>query len=412
MFYAPNFGAANWSATSGFSSNTPYVGSLDGITPFNLLSNPFPDGLLPAPGSRGGLASFFGQTVQFTDRHFGTPTSAGWNLQVQRELPSKTLLAVGYVGERAWALYEGRQFNQLPDTTLTLGNALLTLVPNPFFGQITTGSLGQPKVAQSQLLRPFPQFLGVGTNLSTWGASTYHALQITAERRLAHGVGFTASYTWSKLLDNTTGNFSGQPLSGTGFQDNNNLAAEWAVSSLDVPHRLVVGYTWELPIGAGRSFLRTGWASKLFGGWQMGGISTFQTGETLGVTDSKNTTFSSGGNQRPNWDGTNPAISNPTIDEWFNTRAFSQPLSFTFGTAPRTFGSLHAESMKNFDWSMIKNTQVTDRATFQFRAEVFNLFNRPQFGPPNTNFGTPNFGTVNSQLNNARIIQFALKLLF
>jgi hypothetical protein len=175
---------------------------------------------------------------------------------------------------------------------------------------------------------------------------------------------------------------------------------------------MVVGYTWQLPFGADRPFVKTGWPSKIVGGWQMEGITTFQSGQTLGITDATNSSNSQGGGQRPNWNGTNPAISNPTISQWFNTSVFSQPAAFTYGSTPRMFGSLHAQSMANFDYSMIKNTQLGERFTLQFRVECFNLFNTPQFGPPATSYGAGTFGTVSSQIINARIIQFALKLRF
>lgn len=412
MFYSPGFDSANWGSVSGFGTTTTFVGSLNSITPYNLVSNPFPNGLLQPVGSSQGSATLLGQAVTFTDRNFKTPISGAWNFQVQRQLPRDVMFAVAYIGSRGWEEYSALQFNQLPDSALSQGSALLSLVANPFYGQITTGALAQPTVSQAQLLRPFPQFQGVSTNYSTWASSTYNALQITAEKRLSHGISFNASYTWSKLMDNNTGAWDSITLPVGGYQDYNNLRAERAVSALDIPHRFVAGYTWELPFGAGRQFVKEGWASKLVGGWQIEGITTFESGQTLGVADATNNSNSQGGGQRPIWNGVNPAISNPAISKWFNTSVFSQPAAFTFGNTPRTFGSLHAMSMGNFDFSMIKNTQITERLGLQFRAEAFNLFNTPQFGPPATSYGAGTFGTVSSQLNPARIIQLALKLQF
>jgi hypothetical protein len=158
--------------------------------------------------------------------------------------------------------------------------------------------------------------------------------------------------------------------------------------------------------------VKSGWPNKVIGGWQMEGITTFQSGQTLGITNANNSSNSQGGGQRPNWNGVNPALPNPTISQWFNTSVFSQPATFTYGSAPREFGSLHADSMGNFDFSMIKNIQLRERLGLQFRGEFFNLFNSPQFGPPATSYGAGTFGTVSSQIINARIIQFALKLQF
>ncbi|MGH9471052.1 MAG: carboxypeptidase regulatory-like domain-containing protein, partial [Terriglobia bacterium] len=340
------------------------------------------------------------------------PYDISWNFQIQRQLPADSLFSIGYVGSRGLNLYNNLLLNQLSDSALAQGNALLKLVANPFYGKISSGILSNAKIAEGQLLRPFPQFDTMTADDATWASSTYHALQVEYEKRFSHGFNLTASYTWSKLMDNTTGAFNGQPLSGTAYQDYHNLRAEWAVSALDLPQRFVVGYMWELPFGPGKRFAAGGVLGRVVGGWQMGGITTLQTGEILGVTDTTNTTFSNGGGQRPNWNGVNPAIGNPAIGRWFNTDVFSQPASFTFGSAPRTFASLHADPVRNFDFSLIKNTKISERLSLQFRAEFFNLFNTVQFAPPDTTFNTPNFGAVTSQLNQPRIIQFALKLLF
>ncbi|MGO8787461.1 MAG: carboxypeptidase regulatory-like domain-containing protein [Terriglobia bacterium] len=413
LFYAPGFTSTNWTSTTGFASTSTFVGSLNGVTPYNLLNNPFPSGLVPAIGSSQGFATDLGQSITFTDRNFKVPTSGAWNLQIQRELPAGALATIAYVGDRGWHEYQALQFNQLPDSDLAQGSALLALVPNPFYGQITSGALSASKVSQEQLDLPYPQFQSLATNYSTWASSGYNALQITAEKRFSHGVSVNASYAWSKLMDNNTGDFNGQTLGAAGYQDYYNLRSEWGVSALDVPRRLVVAYRWELPAGSGRRFFQSGPAAKVLGGWQVEGITAVQTGETLGIGDATNTSDSTNAaGQRPNWNGTNPARSNPTVNEWFNTSVFSQPAAFTFGNAPRSFGSLHASPLRNFDFSGIKNTQLAERFSLQFRAEFLNLFNTPQFNPPATSFGAGTFGTVSGQQNNARIVQLALKLIF
>ncbi len=414
MFYAPGFTGDNWTSTTGFAATNTFVGSLNTVTPYNLLNNPYPSGLTQAVGSSEGAATDLGQAIIFGDRNFKVPTNGAWNLQIQRELPSQIMVAVAYVGGRGWHEYQGLQFNQLPDSDLSQGSALLKLVTNPFYGQITSGALSSATISQAQLDLPYPQFQSLTTNYSTWGSSDYNALQISAERRLSHGFSLTGSYTWSRLMDNNTGDFSGQTLGATSYQDYYNLRNEWSVSALDVPRRFVVAYRWELPAGAGRKFFQTGTMAKVLGGWQAEGITSVQTGEPLGISDSTNSSDSTNAaGQRPNWNGTNPTLSNPTIAEWFNTSVFTQPATFTFGDAPRTFGTLHASPLRNFDFSMIKNTHLTERFSLQYRCEFFNLFNTVQFNPPGTSYGaTTTFGIVSGQQNNARIIQMALKLYF
>lgn len=295
---------------------------------------------------------------------------------------------------------------------MALGNALRDLVPNPFFGQITTGALSASTISRAQLLRPFPHFLSVVETNATWGGSSYHALQVKGERRFANDFTFLVSYSYSKLIDDVTGPFAGEAISGTLFQNFNNLRAERAISALDMPHRLVTSFIWELPFGPGKKYLTKGFASKILGGWQADGILTLSDGNILGITAQNNQTFSQGGNQRPNWSGVDPTLSDPTIDKWFDTSVFSQPPQFTFGSAPRTISSLHSDGVRNLDFSVIKNTKIGERINTQFRTEFFNAFNTPRFGVPNTVFGNSNFGVVSNTINSSRVIQVALKVLF
>jgi hypothetical protein len=411
LFFDPTLGAQP-TDTSGFSAVTSFTSSINGVTPYNVLSNPFPQGLIYPTGSSQGPATLLGQSVVFADRNAQTPYAAAWNFDIQHELPGGIKLDTAYVGNRGVHNFSNLTLDQLPDADLKLGNALLTSVPNPFYGQIATGTLSASTTTLAQLLRPFPQYTGVTAQNSTWGSSTYNALQVKIEKRFNSGFNVNASYTWSKLMDNVTGTFSGQTLSGTGFQDNNNLALERSISSLDIPQRFVAGYVWELPMGPGKKVFTGPVASRIAGGWQVQGITSYSSGEVLGVTTSTNSTNSQGGGQRPNWNGVNPALGNPTANDWFNTSVFSQPATFTFGNVARTLATMRASPTENWDFSVLKNTVLKESWTLQFRAEFFNLFNTVQFGPPATAFGVSTFGVVSAQQNQPRIIQMALKLIF
>ena len=144
----------------------------------------------------------------------------------------------------------------------------------------------------------------------------------------------------------------------------------------------------------------------------MGVLGFFYSGSPLGITSSVNGTFSQGGGQRPNWNGLNPEVSNPTVTRWFDTTVFSNPPSYTFGTTPRTFNGLRSDYTRTVDLSLHKNTHMTERLLLQIRGEAFNLANTPVFSPPNTTFGSNAFATVSSQANQPRIVQVALKLIF
>jgi hypothetical protein len=393
---------------SGFSAVTNIVSSLNGVTPIVSLSNPYPTGINQATGSSLGAATLLGQDISFFDRSNVTPYTAQWNFDIQRELPAGILFDVAYVGTRGLKFPMNLQRNQLPDSALALGDNLRTQVPNPFFGQITSGQLASATIARAQLLRPYPQFTAVTSSVASWASTNYHALQVKVEKRYAKNLTLLASYTFSKMMDYGTGTFGGETLSGGGVQDYNNLRAEYGTSALDQTHRLITNVVYSLPWYSQQH----GFVGHLLGGWQLSVIGSFYSGSPLGVSSAVNGTFSQGGGQRPNWNGQDPGLSQPTLEAWFNTSVFSTPAAYHFGTAPRTFSSVRSDKTHNVDLSLQKVTNLTERLGLEFRAEAFNLTNTPVFSPPNTTFGSPSFGVVSSQANLPRVVQLALKLKF
>jgi len=421
LFYAATTGVggdANAFGASGFGANTSFVGSLDGIRPFHFLSNPYPEGINQPTGSGLGVMTLLGQPIQFVERNLHTPYAQDWNFSVQRELPGASLLQLAYTGSRGIHLFAPMELNQLRDEDLKLGPRLQDLVDNPFYGTITTGVLSSAKVSRAQLLRPFPQFTAVSPVNSTRGASTYHAFQLQADKRMSHGISLSVAYTFSKLIDDVNSGFGGEALSsGGGVQNFNNLRAERSLSNIDQAQRFVASYIWQLPFGPGRRFAGSsgGLRGRIVGGWQVGGLVTVASGPPLSVTCATNNTHSEGGGCRPNLVG-DPQLDKDvrTIGRFFNTDAFADPAPFTFGNAGRFIPSLRGDGTKNLDFSVFKTTQLTEHTKVEFRAEFFNLFNHPQFAPPDTSFGRTNqkFGTVSSQANLPRDIQLAMKLYF
>jgi hypothetical protein len=411
LFYTSMTGVGTGSAgfgISGFQANTDIVTSLDGVTPIVSWSNPYPQGINKPSGSSLGLATLLGQQVQFNNRGNRQPYSGQWNFNIQRELPFAMVFEVGYAGSRGLKLPNVRQWNQLPDSTLALGDGLRQQVPNPFFGSISVGALSSPNVARAQLLRPFPHFGNVSSQNEHWASSTYHALESRLEKRFTRDLSFLASYTYSKLFDYGIGTFAGEVLSGQAFENWNNLADEWAVSVADMTHRFILNTVYELPFARNMR----GPAGKVLGGWQVAGILSLYSGGPLGINSAANNTFSQGGGQRPNWDGVSPSLDNPTPERWFDGAPFSNPPAYTFGTAPRTFNGTRSDAMKGLDVTFSKNTRIGEKATVQFRAEFFNITNSPRFEPPNIVFGNPQFGVVNAQSNQPRVAQFALKFIY
>ncbi len=402
---------AGANAASGFAATTPFVASLDSITPLNTLRNPFPDGLLNPIGSSQGLATFVGQGVSFTNTGRRIPYTQQYSVGIQRQIGGGTLVEAAYVGNRGIALANSNvELNQLPDSALAMGSALLTQVPNPFYGIIPTGALASRNVARGQLLRPYPQFTGVTVLSPTIGSSNYHSLQVKVEKRFSKGLSFLVAYTNAKIIDDI-----GNP------QNNNNLRAERAISTLDRAQRLVISNVWELPIGRGRAL--AGSAPRaldvLIGGWQLNCVAIFQSGQILGISSSTNTTNSLGGRQRPNSTGTSPKLSHDSTDamlkRYFDTSVFTVPAPFTFGNLGRTLADVRGPGINNFDLSLVKVFPIHERMKAQFRAEFFNAFNRTEFANPGTTQGNAQFGVISGTSNSAnpaRQVQLALKLVF
>ncbi len=393
----------------GFTATTSMVTTLDGVTPYDTLTNPYPSGLVPVSGSSLGSATLLGQTLSETERNMlKTPYAVQWNFGVQQQLAANWVLDVKYVGAHFVHEAANLQLDQLPDSALALGPALQTLEPNPFYGQISTGQLAAPKVSQAQLLRPYPQFTGVTSLNASWAGASYNGLNVTLQKRFSSGFSFLTAYTWSKLMDQNSGGFSGETLGGGTTQDYNNLKAEWSTSLLDQTNRLVSGAVYQFP------FFREGGglAGHLLGGWEISAITSFISGDPLGITSATNGTDSQGGGQRPNWNGKNAAIGNHTVAKWFNTSYFSTPPAFQFGNTPRTFDDLRSDWIRNIDVSLHKNTLLTRNMNLQIRVDAFNMDNTPTFAPPNTSYGSSQFGVVSAQQNSPRTIQLGFKLLY
>jgi hypothetical protein len=425
MFYAPLSGGGyngNTVPNSGFSNTTPWVSSLDGVTPMNTLSNAFPNGFNLPSGNSQGASTLLGQPVVGMQRNRPVAYAEQWNLDVQEALPGKFLLDVAYAGGRGVHLYGDYNANQLPDADLAQGSALTQQVTNPFYGHISSGALSGPTVSASQLMLPFPQFTGITLgNSSSYGKSLYNALQAKLERRFANGFSLQAAYTWSKLEDNlpaTETGFPGGTYGSGSIQDYDNLRSEWAVASFDTPQYLAFNGIYELPFGAKKQFLSDNKVANYFvGGWQLEGITSFASGSPLGVTTAAQTLGNNGGTQRANWNGNNPAKSGKVanrlgVGQYFNVNDFSNPGAFTYGNSPRSLSTLLSDAFIDTDMSAIKNTPIHDQLSWQFRVEAFNLFNHPVFGPPDTTLGDGTTGLVGSTTNNPRQIQVAVKVLW
>ena len=265
---------------------------------------------------------------------------------------------------------------------------------------------GQRQVTRATLLDTYPQFGGV-SGYATMADSNYHAATLRVEKRFSQGLSMLLAYTFSKLIDNNTGdggnNFA--ESGDNGVRNWDNLAAERSVSSNDLPQRLVVSASYELPFGKSGHPVYRG----ITGGWQFNAIASFQSGNVIAVTQN-GTAFGSG---RPNAVG-DPSLAEPNIDRWLNRAAFANSPAFTFGNVARNLPRTRSDGQNNIDLSLMKTFPIYERIKLQFRAEAFNFTNTPTFGNPAGNIDAGNFGTVTGLAANsgARAFQLALKLYF
>jgi hypothetical protein len=416
MFYIPamEFGDYQGLTLNGFSETTPYVGTVDGITPVNLLSNPFPTGLLLPPGNSQGALTNVGFSTPAIERYRPTPYIEQWMYGIQYQISPNNMLDVSYVGNHGvkLALETTAPFDMLPTANLALGTGLLQQVPNPFFGHLTSSGCGlnSATVQRGQLLLPYPEYCGVNDAQVPGGRSSYNALQINFTHRWSSGMQLLLSYTNSKYLDDSSGAEGWTSGSSANYETIYNMRNEYSLDIDDLPQSFVASYIYQLPVGKARRFGSnlSGPIDALVGGWQVSGITTAKSGFPLGITAASDNLNNFGGAQRPNLRG-NPHLAKPAIQEWFNTAAFAQPAPFTFGNVPRTMPTLRAPGLYNWDIAGQKYWAFGEKARLEFRAEFFNAFNWVNLYAPSTSFGSPGFGTVTDAYP-ARDIQFALKL--
>jgi hypothetical protein len=406
---------------------------------YTSLSNPFPSGIFQPTGRSTQIMApysvypqtLIGGTVSGQIPTGTFPYVMQWNANVQQAFGSSTSFMISYSGNRGVHLGAfDINLNQLPNQYDSLGNTLLTKVNNPLKGVASpSGNVGAATANYGQFLMPFPQFTRLTAAGLNYGQSTYHALITSFRRRIGSSFA-NASYTWSHTvanIDGTTGNLdagSGQGSSGVQVQDFTNLQLERSNSAEDIRQRLVLEYVLDLPLGKGRRFFTSAnpVVDHLISGWGLNGITTFQSGLPIALSTSATNALTSqfgAGTLRPN---IVPGVSKQGTgsryqrtlpgQKWFNTAAFTTPGNFQFGNESRVDSELRNDNTNNWDMGLTKTTKIRERFSLQFRAEYFNVFNRPQFGmtgQANTQVGNANFGIVDTQANSPRAGQFSLR---
>jgi hypothetical protein len=262
--------------------------------------------------------------------------------------------------------------------------------------------------------RPNP-YLSNGFFWYTEGNSSYNALQLDLTHRLSHGLQFRVAYTWSKNLDMNSGLTGAQANNQSQMvMDRFDLPRDWGLSALNITSQASLSATYQLPFGkTARGFER-----KLVDGWQLNSIATLMTGFPFTPVIGANTS-GDGNTRNPDRPWLNPSFTGPVIlgtqTQWFNPNAFVLPAAGTWGNLGR--GVYSGPGLAEVDFSVFKNTALSERVSLQFRTEFFNLLNRTNLGTPNaTVFSgssiSPTAGLITTLATTPRQIQFGLKLIF
>ena len=344
------------------------------------------------------------------------PYSVQWNLGVQYEMQSELLLDAAYVASAGVRLPASAQLNQVPDEFLGLGDELKRQVDNPFFGvSSATGLLGGPVIPAGQLLRPYPHFAGLIHVNGSLAHSSYHSFQAKLRKRYSRGLHLLATYTWSKLLDDTSGITGVEP--NTGYTNSNRRYLDKSLSALDIAHRFVASFQYELPFGTGQRFLSgRGGASALTSGWRLSGIATMQSGSPLSIS-SQQDVFSFVALQRPDSTGKTsrtPGSTRERLGKYFDPAAFVNARPYSFGNVGRFLPDNRGPALQSWDLSIAKVIPLSEGRRLEIRADFFNALNQVNFVPPTataTVFGLLQFGSI-TESEAARIVQLALKLHF
>ena len=379
------------------------------------VANPFPFG---GPSANIDFSQFFPMSVSTVDPNFTSPYAQNFNLTVERQLPHDMIFTTAYVGSLAhkntniWELNPGINPKGCAASPSCVANRTV-----------------QGLVAPQNFIFDPGIFASIG-NVSAGGNSNYNALQFSLNKHFSRGLQFLASYTWSHALDNSSSfensGFGGG--AGPGL-DPFNRRNNYGNSAYDARQRLVFSYVYEIPSVRNFSALEK-LPSRLTDGWRITGILSLQEGFPIYPMDTASRSLTCQRTfsffecpDRPNSLGpqqivdvrsgqfVNATRGGTTSNDhyYFNPNTFAvEPLG-TIGNAGR--GNFAGPGINNFDFSLMKDTKITETTRVELRFEFFNLFNHTQFNNPTNNINSANFGRVTTA-RSPRIVQLAAKFYF
>ena len=309
-----------------------------------------------------------------------TPYTEQYNLAIERQLPGSASLRIGYVGQR-------------------------TIHQNNFGGPGNTApdiNFAPPGPTSEQSRRPFQPFSTISDNFDPIYHTTGNSLQIGVHKQYSHGLMINAEYQWIRVLGVEN------------HQDPQTIGDSYGNISNITPQTLEVNYAYELPIGHGKALFHSAGniANKFISGWQVAGITAFQTGQPFSVTYTAPGSQVYGASGRANrLPGVALYPEHKTHAEWFNTAAFSAPSPYVFGNS--AYDMLWGPHFQNWDMNLLKNTTIGERYRIQLRADAFNIFNHPNFSVPSSAINNPaSFGVISSVVNENRTMEFGAKFSF
>jgi hypothetical protein len=346
--------------------------------------------------------------IQF---NYDTPYSMGGNFTVQYQLTPSMSLQAGYVTSLA------RHLESFPNSN----NAT---------------SIAPPSTSTASLV-PFPDFGRGSSYAATAGMSAYHSLQTKVEQRFANGLNFLFTYTWSKTMSDAGDLLNGGSVAGYRAPSVPGLgmAFDYGLADFDIRNVFHFSGGYELPFGKGKRFITgaTGAMDKVVGGWSINWSSTFQGGQPISIGCPSGTASGLGCGALYTGQPLKLGLHNDSngLLSWYgNPGAFTQPAACTVGDSPSCLGGVTqvpGPGFNRLDFSIFKDIPLSERFRLQFRAEIFNIFNHPNFNAPNFggngvvaisgsgNFNSSTFGEIGSTRDapyDPRQIQFALKLYF
>jgi carboxypeptidase family protein len=343
------------------------------------------------------------------DKNLRTPYEQQWHMTLEQQLGNDYLVSAAYVGTKGTKLTRLTTPNLGPNVTpfipvatgATVGGRPPVPFPSFFPPALVVG--GAPFIPQ----RPV-QALGPYQIFENSAASSYHALQLEGRKRYSRGYSFTASYTWSHAIDDVSDIF---PIAGAPIlpQDSFNYRLERANANYDISHRFSTSVVWDLPFYRGES----GGVAAVLGGWQVTSIFQAHTGQPFTLIVPVDANFDGNLTDRPDTTDGLIFFEGHRQQKVQIAPGRDVPEFFTLGqSSPIGRNTVRGDSFINLDLAFNKNFRFTESQNLQFRAEVFNLLNRSNFGLPIRTLGSPGFGAAVETVNPARVVQFALKYSF